>query len=127
MIQTLVIGLELLVLGLFALVVVYIISSKQPRRGSRNSFLYILVMSLIFYAIFYLKDPLDFIPQEIWNVANYLIIVITIYGFYHQLTSGLRLEFNDRLSDFRTELRRDIDRIEKRLDKIDGILEKLSH
>ena len=93
-------------------------------------------MALIFYAIFYLKDPLEFIPQEVWNVANYAIIVATIYGFYRQIMGGFRAEFNDRLNDFRGEVNkrlddfkadmtRDFDRIDKRLDKIEASLEKL--
>jgi len=136
-IDSLVIGMELLVVGLIGLILVYILTKKQPRQSSRNSFLYILIMALIFYAIFYLKDPLEFIPEEIWNFANYAIIVITIYGFYRQIIGGFRAEFNDRLndfrnevsakmSDFRTEIRRDFDRIEKKLEKIEERLMKSS-
>lgn len=95
-------------------------------------------MALIFYAIFYLKDPLEFIPQEVWSVANYAIIVITIYGFYRQIIGGFRSEFNDRLNDFRSgidkrlddsreSMHREFGIIEKRLEKMEEKIEKLRH
>jgi hypothetical protein len=87
-------------------------------------------MSLIFYALFYIRDPLEFIPQEFWGIVNYLIIVLTIYGFYRKLVGGFRSEFNDRLGDFRSETNRRIndfrEEIRRDLDRIDGTMQNLT-
>lgn len=133
-IQNLVIGVELLVIGLIGIVIVYYLSKKQPKQTSRNNILYIIMMALIFYALFYLKDPFEFLPPQIWDIVN-LAILVGVLGFYHQLVGGVRTEFNDRLDDFRKginiriddfkdEVRRDLDRIEKRLEKIESKLGK---
>lgn len=131
--SNLVIGLELLIIGTIGLILVYLLSRKRPRRVNTNVILYILMMTLVFYAIFYLKDPFEFLPQDFWNVVNLVIVFFTIFGFYRMLANGIRSEVNKRLddfrnevntrfNDFRNEIRRDFDRLEKRLEKIQNKL-----
>ena len=50
--QSLVIGLELFS-GTAGLILVYLLTKKQPKQANRNIILYIFMLSVIFYAIFY--------------------------------------------------------------------------
>ena len=120
--------MNLLLIGVIGLILVYVLSSRRTRR-KYSIYLYILMMALIYYALFVARDPFE-LPSFVNDIIAYAIIVGSLVGFYRQIEGSLRADFNTRLESLRTDLntrlkelkddlRRDIDRIEKRMDLID--------
>lgn len=108
----------------------------HPRKWRMfSNFLYVSGMSLIILAIFGLGDPIEWIPSEIWSIIQYGIVVLSFYGFLYKIEKDMRVEFDDKIKtvreDFgkhidnlrddirnlRSDIQRDIDRIEKTLEK----------
>lgn len=101
-------------------------------------YVYILLMGLTFYALFLQHDPFD-LPPYLSDLISYAIIVGSFVGFYRQIEGSLRTDFNNRIEALRTDIstridglkndnatrltelksdfQREIDKLEKRLDK----------
>jgi hypothetical protein len=124
------------IIGTFLIVVGLVMGRLHPRKWRMfSNFLYVSGMSLIILAIFGLGDPIEWIPSEIWSIIQYGIVVLSFYGFLYKIEKDMRVEFDDKIKtvreDFgkhidnlrddirnlRSDIQRDIDRIEKTLEK----------
>jgi hypothetical protein len=137
-IPLMVIKMNILALGVGGSILVYVLSSKKTRKKI-SIYLYILMMAVIFYALFLAHDPFD-LPPYIGDIISYLIIVCSLIGFYRQIEGSLRADFNSRIESLRTDLgtrldnlkndnatklteiktdfQRETDKLEKRIEKI---------
>ena len=96
-------------------------------------------MALIYYALFITRDPFE-LPSFVNDIIAYAIIVGSLIGFYRQIEGNLRSDFNNRIeslrvdfcaridslkndnisrfSEIKSDFQREIDKLEKRIDKI---------
>lgn len=106
------------ILGLILIVIGSLASARHPRKWRTSSnILYVAGMVLILFAIFALNDPIEGIPPEISNLISYLVVAGTFYGFLYKIQRDIRTDFEDKLRDFKSDIHRDIDRIERILEK----------
>jgi uncharacterized membrane protein len=124
------------VIGIFLMVIGLAVGRIHPRKWRMfSNFLFVAGMSLIIFAIFGLGDPIDWIPSEVWSIVQYVVVVLTFFGFLYKIESDMRSETNERIKvireDFgkhidtlkssidtlRSDIHRDIDRLEKALEK----------
>jgi hypothetical protein len=122
--------------GVFLMAIGFAVGRIHPRRWRMfSNLLFVGGMSLIIFAIFGLGDPIDWIPSEVWSILQYVIVVLTFYGFLYKIESDMRTEINERIKvareDFgkhidtvkssidtlRSDIHRDIDRLERELEK----------
>lgn len=97
------------------------------------------MMALIYYALFITRDPFE-LPSFVNDIIAYAIIVGSLIGFYRQIEGNLRSDFNNRIeslrvdfcaridslkndnisrfSEIKSDFQREIDKLEKRIDKI---------
>jgi len=114
-IPLLVMKTNLLLIGIVGLIVVYVLSSgasKRKRRKARLSFtyLYIIIMALLFYALFVVHDPFE-LPAFVNDIIAYAIIVGSLVGFYRQIEGNVRSDFNNRIENLRTDICNRIDNL----------------
>ena len=129
-------GVNLLLIGIVGLIIVYVLSSGKMRKRM-SIYVYIVMMALIFYALFLAHDPFE-LPSFVNDIIAYAIIVGSLIGFYRQIEGSLRSDFNTRIENLRNDVcnridglkidnttrlteikndfQREIDKLEKRLD-----------
>jgi hypothetical protein len=109
--------MNLLLIGIVGLIIVYVLSSgarKRRKTRARLSFtyLYIVIMALVFYALFVAHDPFE-LPPIANEIITYAIIVGSLIGFYRQIEGNMRTDFNNRIESLKTDLCNRIDSLRK--------------
>ena len=97
-----VIKMNLLLIGVVGLILVYVLSGRRTRKKF-SIYIYILMMALVYYALFVANDPFE-LPPIASEIITYAIIVGSLAGFYRQIEGNLRTDLNSRIESLRTDL-----------------------
>ena len=105
------IALIQVIITLNVIIIVYWLFRRRRRESAIatkfGTVLYIFLMALMYYVFFYIRDVAAYVglfPPEVWNIISYLTIAGTLYGFYHQISTGLRQEFEKKVLDLERRL-----------------------
>ena len=115
-------GIVVAIIGLF-------LGRMHPRKWRTISdILFVAGFSLVIFGLAILHDdPIIGIPTEVWSIIQYVIVVLSFYGFLYKIEWDMRHEFDAKLKtlkedlvkqldNFKNDIHRDIDRLEGKAD-----------